>query len=553
MISTEERSKYPGVDWKVYDSQQNANGKQGNPNRMQGNPDDMQGNPSGMKEKTASDIINENNPYHKNISLEGGRDESKMVDTFLGKMPRYDSRTKEEKDLLMKELIGAAALNPGMRMIGGVSGSIIDRGAGYFKKGVDKVSDYMSTGKEAEAFRAALGKGTSSENIAELGRRAKLAKESRKQEALIPKDKLHAQERKTGVYKVSESKLPEGNLGELSDIIEPGVNFTLSHAISLSNALRDYRSGKVLKEYGGKPIDTFLSRAEEIFNVEELPERSVDMIEKVLSMPTNRRSAYFTNKGVTEAYAKNGEIMNLHNAYRSKPILENYQKLQSKLKEELRAMQSAARTSDTAIPKVNQLKLNIRNLNQDYQRFMKTLPDEMKNLDKEFRDKYREYASTYKKGSKETGSSLTLRRLAEGRHSLVTDAQVVKLFSNPTAADKQAILDMGPSAARNAIYAALQKVPMGDAERMANTILDLKRTKGFDQIITPEFEKWAIQMLKNTQNVGHIKSALGIAGGGAMGALIGGALGTSPIGAAIGAASPLIYKGGKYLIKHVRK
>lgn len=415
------------------------------------------------------------------------------------------------------------------------------------RKGAAKALDYMQPGNEAERFRATLGQGTSAENIEELGRRAQFAKGSRKQEALNPKEKLYAQEGKSDVYNMPEGSLPEGNIPKVAETVAPGQKYGKSEADALTRAIADYRKGKVSKEYGGEPVDDFLRKVEDIFNVDHLPEKAAAKVEDMMSLPTSRKSKYFSDSSVTDAYGKKGEMIDLHKAYEANPTLNNYDKLQSALKKELRSMEGRAKVSDAAVPKVEQLKANIKNLDADKEAFAKTLPQDMQNLENEFRHKYSDYAKTYEKGKAETGASQTLRRLAEGRTSQVDDAAVVKLFSHPTAADKKAILDMGAGAGRNAIYAAIQKVQPRDAEAMANTILDLKRTKGFDKYIHADMEKWAHNMLRQIKTSNYIKGGLKTASGALAGLPFG------PLGSAVGAIAPHAPMLTKYLGKAFKK
>lgn len=415
------------------------------------------------------------------------------------------------------------------------------------KKGTTKAIDYLQPGNEAERFRASLGQGTSQQNIEELGRRAQFSKESSKQEALIPKEKLYAQEGKSDVYDMPKSSLPEGNIPKVAETVAPGQKYGQNEADALTRAIADYRKGKVSKKEGGEPLDHFLSKVEDIFNVDHLPEKAAAKVEDMMSLPTARNSKYFSDSSVTDVYGKKGELRDLHDTYKSNPTLNNYDKLQSALKKELRGWEGRAKVSDAAVPKVEQLKLNIKNLNADKEAFMKTLPDNMQQLENTFRTKYAKHAETYEKGKAETGASLTLRRLAEGRASRVDDAAIVKLFSHPTAADKKAILDMGEGAARNALYAALQHVPLGDAEKMAETILDLKRTKGFDRIVTTEIEQQANNMLKQFHRAKYIKGGLKTASGALAGLPFG------PLGSAIGAVAPHSPMLLKYLGKAFQK
>jgi hypothetical protein len=503
------------IDWSVYNKQNNIT----NDNKS-----------SSSKSSNNSNSISDNN---ETTDSKIGHQSTKpdMVNTFIGDIPR-DHKNMFNNPEAMNEILQMVSGSPGMKIaseVGPIAKNVISKGM-----------DYLNPGKEAEKFRSTLGEGTSSENIGELGKRAQLAKQSTKEEALIPKTELYNQEGKSDIYNVNPKQLPEGNIEQTGSMFDDGGKFSETQNSALSKALREYR------KTGN--IESFVERGEDIFNVRELTPKHIEKIEDALEMPTKRESRYFSDKDVASVYSPKGKLMELHNLYEEKPILNNYDNLQSALKKEIRLMENRAKVSDTAQPKIDQLKSNIKNLNKDKNDFMETLPENMRNLEDVFRQKYRKYAETYEKGNKETGASLTLRRLAEGRHSLVDDAAVVRLFSKPTAADKAAILDMGPSAARNAIYSALQRVNPGDAENMANTILDLKRTKGFDKIIDQDMESWANKMLTHVKRADMIKRIMASTGGALTGSAIFG-----PFGGAVGAAAPFAPKAVQYVSKFIRK
>lgn len=434
----------------------------------------------------------------------------------------------------------------------------LEKGAAKAHGALKKGYEYLhpeTAAKQAETFRSSIGQGTSAENAEELAKRAQFAKQSTKQQALIPKGELYSQEGKSNILKVPDTALPEGNVEKLGEMIAPGEKFKPEHAERLTDAIRGYRAGKVDKQMGGRPIDTFLNKAEEIFNIQELPEKAAAKIEDVMAMPTSRNSKYFSDKNVTDVYSPKGNLIKLHKSYEKNASLNNYDALQSALKKELRDMEARAKISDTAQPKVDQLKLNIKNLDSDKEVYMKTLPEKMQNLENDFRRQYKAYAETYGKGKKGIGSSEVLRNLANGKHELVTDAQIIKVFGHPTEADKKIILDMGPSAAKNAIYAALQRVKPGDAEEMVKTILDLKRTKGFDKIITKEMEDWAHKMhtyLSHSERIRNNLSKFGSIASHVVPPAVGAGLG-GPVGAAIGAAIPLGWKSAKYIKGMMKK
>lgn len=560
MISQQFISDHPEIDWNVYKKQQSVPHSESEQSQSYQEPEQPYSDmPLGQEQENARDkegtkIL----PHLVSGMLQGAQgllsmlpDTSEQIDPLLEKYGLKD-RIPNLHGIDVNKTMGLASPRPGSlndwsefagkfllpvpafargtgaaAQIGKTAINAAKPVANIASGGISKGIQYLKPGNEAEAFRASLGSGTSKENIEELSKRAQFASQSRQTEALIPKNKLYEQEGKSDVYKTPESQLPEGNPEKFAGMFSEGEPVSEGKIIALQKALKDYRSGKKDINLGGDPQDRFMETAENIFNIPEMSEKDLGKVEDVLSIPTKRDSSYFSDPDVTTPYSTKGNVIQLHNKYYKNPNFNNYQALRSAITTQIRKLGVAVKNGvDTAIEKHEQLQSNLNNLDKDANNFIETLPENIQNLDKDFRQKYQTYAKTYRKGDKETGASLTLRRLAEGKHDLVTDSQVQKLFSHPTEADKQAILDMGPIAGRNAIYSALQRVPENDAEGMAKTILDLKRTKGFDKYITPEIEKWAINMLKHVRNVKYIKDAMGsVAGGAAFGlpGMIGGA------------------------------
>lgn len=455
-----------------------------------------------------------------------------MVDTFMGKMPKhmpeFETGTPENKKMI-NDMINAYAGGPGMQMVGeaaSLAKPFIAKGINYLRP--------SQAGKAAEEFRSTLGQGTSTENIAELGKRVQTAKGSAMEEALTPKRELYSQEGKTDVYKVDPKNLPEGNLDKVAHIIEPGAEFGEAQSKALSRALGKYRKTG--------DIDSFIEQSEDLFNVPELGAKQVSKLEDTLLLPTERESSYFT-KDVDEFYGKRG-LKTLHDAYEEKPTLANYDSLQSAIKKQARKLSAKGKTLDSAgEEKLEALQTNIKNLNADKENFMQTLPDKMQNLENEFRQKYATNVAPYEE------AGLTIRKLADPKKmSEVSPAQVTRTFGRPNANTKKILQDIGPSGTRNILYNALMKVEPGNAEGMAKTILDLKRTKGFDSIVSADMEKWANGMLKRTKysNLASkgSKTAAGALGGFAFGGLP---------GAVIGGALPHIPKTVEYLSKYLKR
>ena len=547
MISHQYMADHPEVDWSVYNRQQNLP----SPSAMKNNaPQNSGGVDSQYQDTPLGQRQDQPEKWH------GFFDYLTRPFPDPNKDPSMHPGTPEWNDKInswSNTFLNEAALGPGMNIIGSEAPSIISGTIAAAKgeknylypkaeEAAKATKNYLFPGQTAEAYRSTFGQGTSSENIAELSKRAQFAKQSTQNEALIPKDQYYGQVGRSDVYDVNQANLPEGNIGQFAQMIDPDFARTAAfgkasqvqdQATALSKALQDYRAGKVTPETGGSPLDSFLNKAEDIFNLPELDEKAASRIEDVLSMPTKRDSAYFSDPDVTTPYSSKGKIMELHNQYEADPIMNNYQNLRSALTTEMRKLKPQAVNSDVASQKLDQISANVSNLDKDASAFNQTLPENLQNLDSEFRQKYSQFGQTYNPGIKGVGPSKTLQNLANGRSDQVDDAAVRRMFSKPTAADTQAILDMGPSAGRQAIYAALQRVAPGDAEGMAKTLLKLKRTTGFDKYITPDMEQWSNNMLSQVRKGNMIKKGIGAMTGAGIGAAVGG-----PVGAAIGFATP---------------
>jgi|GEM_PF-5175662 hypothetical protein len=495
------------IDWGVYKNQQNPT------------PPSGKGGAQAMEDQ--GDQFHRDQPLGKQPP-----DQGEMVDTFLGKMPRhmpqFQPGTPENKKML-DEMIGAAAGGPGMKLLGegaAMAKPIIAKGINYFRP--------SQAGKAAEEFRGTLGEGTSTENINELGKRVQMGKESAKQEALIPKNELYSQEGKTNIFDVNKANLPEGNLPKIAHMVEPGAEFGESQSAALAKALKDYRKTG--------SVDSFLEKSEDIFNIPELSEKAASKIEDALLMPTKRNSAYFGEEGVTDMYGSRGKLLQLHNAFEDTPNLANYDALQSALGKRIRTLESRVKAKtidDAGEAKLEALSANRQNLLSDKENFMQTLPDKMQNLETEFRTKYAKNVAPYEEAGTTIKKLLDPKRINE-----VTPEQVTKTFGRPNVNTQKILQDIGPSGARNVLYNALMKVPEGDAEGMAKTILDLKQTKGFDKIVSSDMEAWANKMLKRSKYANfaskHAKTLTGALGGGLMGgvpgAIAGGMLMNAPKG-----------------------
>lgn len=439
---------------------------------------------------------------------------------FLGLPPAEQYAKELHNPENIKEMINAYVGAPGIKEVGRTAYGFA---APIIKKGIEKTNEFFHPEREAERFRSALGEGTSKENIEELGNRVRFAKQSALEESLIPKRQVYQEAGKKNIFNINPESLPEANIERFSGMMAPGEKFSAEQLNAVSKALQNYRkTGNT---------ESFISKAEDILNLPELSEKFASKIEDILLMPTKRDSAYFSNPDVTEFYGKYG-LRTLHDKFAKNPTLFNYDKLQSALKKEMRKLSSKGKNLDSVgEDKLTALKENVRRLDEDQQMFSNTLSEKLQNLEKEFRTKYAKGVAKYEE------APLSMRKLATGKHENVTPDQIENLFAYPMKEVKQILNDLGPSAGKNILYNALQRVPQGNAKKMAETLLDLKRTKSYDQFVTPEMEKWAHDLLKQIKYGENIKSALASLGGGLGGFALGG-----PLGGALGAAGAYGYK-----------
>lgn len=264
-------------------------------------------------------------------------------------------------------------------------------------------------------------------------------------------------------------------------------------------------------------------------------------------MPQKRESNYLNNSSIPENF-KNGELKNLHDAYENNATLNNYDSLQSAIKKQIREYESRNSIGDVAERKLNDLKIDRDNLDKDHKAFVETLPKELQDLEYTFRKKWAEGPAKY--SDKKT--ELTIKRLVNGDASKLSDSDIVSTFSKPNKMTKKIMQELGTSIGSDVLYSALQKIKPGDAEGMANTILEYYRTTGLKRFIRKDMLDWANAMVKRTSKAAKIRKGLGVAGGATGGALAGSLFG--PVGATLGgiagASTPFAKQ---YLIKVLGK
>lgn len=257
--------------------------------------------------------------------------------------------------------------------------------------------------------------------------------------------------------------------------------------------------------------------------------------------PSLSESRYLSDPDVASLYSKKGKLYNLHENFMNNPIANNYDSLQRALKKQIRKLEVREKRgtlTETGEKRLEQYQLNRDNLDEDAQRFFGSLPEHEQGLEKTFRTKWATGPAKYE------DAQTVIKKLSKGKASEVTDQQIIKVFTRPDDVTKKIIKELGPSVGKNVLYSALNKVKPGDYENMAETILELKRTKGFDDIVTKDIEKWANDILAR----GKTSERVGYALKGTAGAIAGGVLG-GPVGATIGSIGTLGYPYLKEAIK----
>lgn len=257
-------------------------------------------------------------------------------------------------------------------------------------------------------------------------------------------------------------------------------------------------------------------------------------------IPNEEESNYLSIKNLKKYF--NSGLKEKHEIFKENPTLNNYDKLQSALDKEIRILKNKGKMRDTTGDvKFDKLK-NIRKaLLKDADKFSDTLPENLKGLERQFRSTWRTEVSPYE-------SKGVIEKLSSGGHSEVTPEQIGKTFTRLNENSKKVLGDLGSSAGKNILYNALQKVKPNDAEGLAKTLLELKRTKGYDKFVDKKMEDWANLTIKNVRNANAIKKALAVTAGASAGGYIGG-----PVGATVGAIAPFAGEGLKYLAKYIKR
>lgn len=347
------------------------------------------------------------------------------------------------------------------------------------------------------------GSATESENIENLAKRVQFAEKTGKAEALPLREEIYSKEGQSNIYQVKKEELPEGNLEKFAYIIEPGTKKTESQIKALQNAIRDFRSGKIdeaelklpetYRKRGGQT--NFSEKIGDIFGIDEFDPKITEKIEDIISLPTSRGSHYFSNNKALKLY--DADLKELHLKYRNNPTLENYDELQSALKTERRALNSQGKIDRKAYRQSKLFDRTISNLDADKEAFMQTLPENLRNVEKEYRTKWAQGPAKYS-----SEAELTLQRLASGKQgklNKVTGKNVIDLFTKPDENTMAVIQELGPSVGRHVVYSAINKLKPDQYNEMANTILDLSTKRGFEGFITKDLKDWANRVLKREE------------------------------------------------------
>lgn len=457
--------------------------------------------------------------------LEGmeSKKQIEMVNTFLGELPKDPNVIIPWKDpKFIHHIINEVASN--LTPMGEIS-AIAKGGKDIYslgEKGAKAAKEYLDVGKKSEKFIKELGEGaeTVEQNIAKLSEKMKPIVALKKEEALIPKKEVMGEVGKENIFTYGPKELP--NAAKIAQVFEKDVaNITEQQSKALQKELEKY--------YKHGDVEKLVTKGEKIFGHEGLSEKEISKIESLLPWGRPKESAYLSKPNLTKYYDEG--LKEYHQAFERNRSFMTADKLISELKKEQRMLISRqkAKTLDTrGDAKLSAISKNIDNLIKDMEKFTNELPIHLQGKYQEFLNKWREGVSHFE-------SSETTSALSRGEPSGVKPSEIASTFAHPDKNILKIIRDMGDPLKKHIVANELLKLDPKNAKKIAQTILDMKKHKGYEHYITPEMEKWAKDMLKHVKRATLIKEGIGSSlGATALGLFTG-----SPYGAIVGAALPM--------------
>lgn len=387
----------------------------------------------------------------------------------------------------LEEMINAAAGGSGPKVVSGA----LQAGR--------EAAEYLQPAKEIPKFMEKLGRGakTSEENVELLARELGRGRIAVEEEALIPKREFLKASEGKDIY---QRKLP--NLNRIVSIFGEKLSELPKKTLeAISSEIKDFYKT-------GGDVDKFVGKLEEIFPHKELSEEQILKVEKYLPFGEFKNGSYF--KQNTKGY--NTGLKEVHDKFFSIPNAGNADKLMSGLKKSIRELDEkrklSGRLSLAEDNTYSKLKNNLSSLESDFAKYVSNLPKKAQGKYKEFTNAWRSKVALY-------GDEDVIRHLSRSSKEFtgITSQQINKVFSNPTESTLKIISSLPDEARGHLLYNVLQNVNPNDVNKFANTILDLKKTKGYSYLVNKELEDFAKNLLKRQKNRSIVADLALFAGG----------------------------------------
>lgn len=409
-------------------------------------------------------------------------------------------------------------------------------GGGEGIQAAKKGLEYIQPGKTAQEFMSNIGEGaqTAEENISNLAHKIGLTHLSNEAEAVLPKQELLREYGNQNILQPSEIEQP--NINRIAKIFSPSeAEHTPENMQSLQKAIQDYYKS-------GGDIDKLASKGEDIFGHEGLEEKELNRLDQALPLPELKEGKYRSLSNIDQHFANNDSLQEAHQNFMNNASANNADTLLSQLGKAERRLSGKANLHPDEEVKLDAIRSGKTALKSDMQDYVSTLPPE-------YQDKYSTFTNMYRKHIEPFSEEPMLSDIAQGQRKGFTPSQVENVFANPTEAVSRLTRDIGEQGRGNILFNKLQSLG-NDPEKIGQAILDLKNTKGYSEIISPEHEAVANELIKRARAGKIVKGITGAAIGSGLGALGSSSLGFSSLpGAIMGGATGGAKLYGPALIK----
>lgn len=238
-------------------------------------------------------------------------------------------------------------------------------------------------------------------------------------------------------------------------------------------------------------------------------------------------------------YYKSAEILEPHQEFVENPTFNNAYQLRKRLNARIGKLQNLVNEGkDIGLSGGEELGALVKRRNQldsDINNFFNKNPEAKGHYDL-FNTKWRENVSPY------TSSTLLSSISKNPNFKGLTQSDIRGIFSNPTNEASKILGDIGEAGRGNVLFNEIQKINPKVAGDLAEKLLELRKTGGYQETISPEMKGLADNLA--ARSLWRERAAKGAltAGGAGLGELFGGPFGAL-VGGAIGAgAKPTLNK-----------